>query len=90
MKAMDEGAANIIHAITPAANQGQVQTVKVKSKYQSVNVRSDPSTLKPPITSLSGGMEVLKISEKADWVQIRLDMEDGSQMDGWISKNVIE
>ena len=91
MKAMDEGAANIIHAITPAPHQQeQVQTVKVKSKYQSVNVRSDPSTLNPPITSLSGGMEVLKISENADWVQIRLDMEDGSQMDGWISKNVIE
>jgi hypothetical protein len=89
MKAMDEGAANIIHAITPGHSQ-QEQTVKVKSTYKSVNVRSDPSTLNPPITSLPGGMEVLKISENADWVQIRLDMEDGSQMDGWISKKMVE
>ena len=91
MKAVDHGTAKIIHAITDGPNQqGQVQTVKVKSTYKSVNVRSEPSTLNPPITTLPGGMEVLKISENADWVQIRLDMEDGSQMDGWISKKMVE
>jgi uncharacterized protein YgiM (DUF1202 family) len=68
----------------------QVERVKVKSYLKLVNVRSDPSTHNSPIATLQGGTEVMKIAEKAGWVHVRLDMKDGSKMDGWISKKLLQ
>ena len=91
IKAVGQDTKNMLEALTaPLKQKPDVQTVKVKPDLKSVNVRKDPSTNKPPILTLPGGMEVLKISENADWVQVRLDMEDGSKMDGWISKKVVD
>jgi len=62
----------------------------VKSKYKSVQVRSGPSEGASVLESIPGGLEVVKISGNAKWVQIRLDMDDGTQMTGRISKKMVE
>jgi uncharacterized protein YgiM (DUF1202 family) len=67
-----------------------VQTVKVKSIFKTVNVRSEPSKQATIVTTLPGGMEVAKVGETTGWVQVKLDMEDGSQVVGWISDETIE
>jgi len=67
-----------------------VQTVKVKEAFKTVNVRSEPSKDAPVVTTLPGGMEIIKIGEKDDWIQTNLEMEDGSHVIGWISSEVIE
>jgi hypothetical protein len=85
--AVGHDTANIVKKLT---GDPGVQTVKVKPNLKSVNVRQDPSIINPPILTLPGGMEVMKISETADWVQVRLDMDDGTQMDGWISKKMVD
>ncbi|HMK60117.1 MAG TPA: SH3 domain-containing protein [Dissulfurispiraceae bacterium] len=65
-------------------------TVTVKSKYNSVNVRSAPGPNKPVIATIPGGSTITKISSNKDWVKVRVDKEDGSQVDGWVSKTVLE
>jgi len=64
-------------------------TVVVKSKYSSVNVRPKPSTQKPAIASLKGGSEVEKIGESGDWVKIRF-VDKGNKLEGWLSKSLID
>ncbi|MBF0558520.1 MAG: hypothetical protein HQL08_07040 [Nitrospirae bacterium] len=70
--------------------QEQTQTVKIKAKYKTIALKSEPSIKASVIEHVPGGMEVLKISENNEWLQIRLDMEDGSQLEGWISKKMVE
>ncbi len=70
--------------------QEQAQTVKIKTKYKTVALKSEPSAGASVIEHVPGGMKVLKISENAEWVQIRCDMDDGSQLEGWISKKMVE
>lgn len=67
-----------------------IQTVKIKKAFKSVNVRSEPSKQSSIVTTLPGGMEVAKVGETTGWVQVRIDMEDGSQIEGWISDETIE
>ncbi len=73
-----------------ASSAQQKQTVTVKSKYKSVNVRSEPDTHKPIVGTLPGGTTVEKISSTKGWVKIRFEKDGGSQLEGWLSKSVIE
>jgi len=72
------------------SNAGGERTVTIKSKYKSINVRSEPDQRKPIVGTLPGGATVQKLSANKGWVKVRFEEEDGSQVDGWIIKTVIE
>jgi len=78
------------HTSGPSVANGPIQTVIVKSQYKTIALRSAPSMDKPVIENIPGGMEILKISENADWVQVRLDMDDGSKLEGWVRKDMVD
>jgi uncharacterized protein YgiM (DUF1202 family) len=68
----------------------QVQTWKVKSMFKTGNVRSEPSLDAPIIAQVPGGMEVVKVDENAEWIQVKLEMADNSQLVGWMDKELFE
>ncbi|MGO9378799.1 MAG: SH3 domain-containing protein [Dissulfurispiraceae bacterium] len=92
--ALSEIASAEISELNRGASQGnfeqQVQTVKAKSQYKSVDVRAGPSMDKPVIESIPAGMEVLKIGENTEWVRVKLEMDDGSTEDGWLKKEMVD
>jgi hypothetical protein len=75
--------------INGASSDQHKQTVTVKSKYKSINVRSEPDLHKPIVGTIPGGKTVEKVSANKGWVKIRFEGTDGSQLEGWISKTVI-
>lgn len=68
----------------------QPKAVRVKSQYKTVDLRSEPTVKASVVEHVPGGMEILEVSENAQWVQVKLDMDDGSQLEGWIDKKYIQ
>lgn len=62
----------------------------ISKKHSSVNVRPEPSTNQAPIATLKGGDKVEKIEAKGGWIKIRFNNSDDKQMEGWISKTLVE
>jgi hypothetical protein len=71
------------------SREGGSDILTIKKNYTSVKVRTEPSTKKPTVATLTGGDKVEKIEEKKDWVKIRFNIE-GDEGEGWIKKDLAQ
>ncbi len=67
-----------------------VEIVKIKEKLSWVNIRPEPSTKKPSISTCKGGAELEKLEEKGNWFKVKFLDKDNKQTEGWIYKYLLE
>ncbi len=84
-----QGAQNAVSGNENATNSNQGE-VTVKPKYNFVNVRIGPGLDRKVIATLAGGKTAEKLSEERGWIKVRFEKQDGSKVEGWISKTVLE
>lgn len=65
-------------------------SIRIKSRYSKINVRSEPSIKSAAIAALKGGDEVEKLDENGKWIKIQFYGTSGNKIEGWVIKSAVE